>query len=116
MPIAPTAEIWRHGVYLESIRQLVPGDDVYLKCVLPEAAGPVAAAIIAVAENEDGLNLVPHHITAIGACSGELIAATSDSVTVKNEKGSCKVQTDAQTTFGAARTSPTPLPSHSETV
>jgi Domain of unknown function (DUF5666) len=99
MPIAPDAEIWRRGVDLESIRELAPGDDVYLKCVRPEASGPVMAAIIAVAENEDGLNLVPHHITAIGACSGELIAATSVSVTVKNEKGSCKVQTNAQTTF-----------------
>lgn len=99
MPVAPVAEVWRHGIDLESIRQLVPGDEVYLKCVRPEAGGPVMAAIVAVPEDEDGVNLVPHHITAIGACVGELIAVTSDSVSVKNDKGTCQVRTNAQTTF-----------------
>ncbi|HUA18732.1 MAG TPA: hypothetical protein VMB25_08310 [Bryobacteraceae bacterium] len=42
----PGAEIWRHGVDLESVRQLVPGDDIYLKCVGPEAG---AARIFAAA-------------------------------------------------------------------
>ena len=72
MPIAPGAEIWRRGVDVESIRQLVPGDDIYLKCAQPEPSGPVMATIVAVPEGDDGLNLEPHHITAIGACVGML--------------------------------------------
>lgn len=99
MPVAPGAEIWRHGVDLESIHQLVPGDDVYLKCVRPEAGGPVMAAIVAVAEKGDAMNLVPHHITEIGACAGKLIAVTGESVSVKNDQGTCQVRTNAQTTF-----------------
>jgi hypothetical protein len=116
VPIALGAEIWRHGVDLESIQQLVPGDDVYLKCIRSKTDGPVMATIIAVPEDQDAIKLVPHHITAFGVCLGELIAVTSDSVTVKNEKGTCKVQTNAQTTFWRAKTSPTPPPLSSETM
>jgi hypothetical protein len=99
MPIAPGAEIWRHGVDVESIRQLVPGDDIYLKCAQPEPSGPVMAAIVAVPEGDDRPNLEPRHITAIGVCVGKLIAVASDSVNVRNEAGTCKVQINAQTSF-----------------
>jgi Domain of unknown function (DUF5666) len=99
MPVAPGAEIWRRGFDLESIRQLVPGDDIYLKCLRPEPGGPVMATIVAAPEGQDGINLEPHHITAIGACVGRLTAVASDSVTVTNDEGTCKVQTNAQTTF-----------------
>jgi hypothetical protein len=99
MPISPGAEIWRHGVDVESVGQLLPGDDIYLKCAQPEPNGPVMATIVAVPEGDDRLNLEPHHITAIGVCVGKLIAVASDSVTVRNEEGICKVQVNAQTTF-----------------
>lgn len=99
MPIAPGAEIWRHGVDVRSIRQLVPGDDVYLKCERSRPNGPVMAAIVAVPEGGDSLNLEPHHITAINVCAGKLVAVTSGSVSVKDDQGICKVQTNAQTMF-----------------
>jgi hypothetical protein len=98
IPIAPGGEIWRHGSDVESIRQLVPGDNVYLKCAQPEPSGAVIATIVAVPEGDDGLKLEPHHITAIGACVGKLIAVARDSITVRNE-GTCKVQINSQTSF-----------------
>lgn len=99
MPIAPGAEIWRHGIDVESVRQLVPGDNIYLRCAQAEPSGPIRATMVAVPEGDDGLNLEPHHITAIGACVGKLIAIGSDSVTARNEGGTCNVQINAQTTF-----------------
>lgn len=99
VPITPGAEIWRHGVDLESIRQLVSGDDINLKCVRTEPGGPVMATMVAVPEGNDTLTLEPHHITAGGVCLGKLVAVARDSVTVRNDDGPCKVQTNAQTTF-----------------
>jgi len=99
MPIAPGAEIWRHGADLASIQQLVPGDQIYLQCAKPESGGSVMATIVAVPEGDDMVTLKPHQITAIGVCVGKLIAVTAESLTVRNGEGTCKIQTNAQTTF-----------------
>jgi hypothetical protein len=64
-----------------------------------EPGGPVIATIVAVPEDNDMLTLEPHHITASSACLGKLIAVASNSVTVRNEDGICKVQINTETTF-----------------
>jgi hypothetical protein len=67
--LAPDAEIWRRGVDLENIHQLLVGDEIYLKCTRA-ADGAVVAAIVAATEKDDGVDLVPHHIEEIRVCMG----------------------------------------------
>src|ERR1700719_3623024 len=52
MHLAPDVEIWRRGVDLESIQQLVVGDEIYLKCTRA-VSGAVVASIVAAVEKDD---------------------------------------------------------------
>jgi hypothetical protein len=88
--LAPDAEIWRRGVDLENIHQLLVGDEIYLKCTRA-ADGAVVAAIVAATEKDDGVDLVPHHIEEIRVCMGQLIAIGQDSLSAKNDKGICVI-------------------------
>lgn len=49
MPVAPDAEIWRRGVDLKSVRELIPGDELYLRCTRA-ASGAVHASVVAAVE------------------------------------------------------------------
>jgi Domain of unknown function (DUF5666) len=89
--LAPDAEIWRRGVDLPSIRQLVAGDNIYLKCARA-ASGAVVASIVAAVENDDAVELVPHHIAEIRVCLGRLVAIGQDTLSVKNDNGICVIQ------------------------
>jgi hypothetical protein len=55
MRVAPDAEVWRRGVDLESIRQLVVGDDIYLACTRSGEDGTVMASLIAAVKSDDGV-------------------------------------------------------------
>jgi hypothetical protein len=87
MQVAPDAEIWRRGVDLESIHQLVVGDEIYLKCT--RAAGAVVASIVAAVEKDDAIDLTPHHIAEIRVCGGRLLAFTNTTLSVRNDDGVC---------------------------
>lgn len=89
MHLAPEAEIWRRGVDLESIQQLLVGDEIYLKCT--RAEGAVVASVVAAVEKDDGIDLVPHHIAEIRVCSGKLVAVGQDTLSAKNENGICVI-------------------------
>ena len=104
MPIAHAAEIWRRGRDLGSIHQLVIGDQIYLKCTRAGDGGPVMATVVAAVEPDDGVRLVPQHITEISACLGRLIAITDSTLSVKNAKNGCVIHTNAQTTFWRGET------------
>src|SRR5580693_6654319 len=73
MRLASDAEIWRRGVDLESIQQLVVGDEIYLKCAR-SAGGEVVASIVAAVQQDSGVDLTPHHIREIRVCGGSLVA------------------------------------------
>lgn len=103
MPIAPGAEIWRRGVDLQSPQQLVPGDNIYLRC-RQSAGGPVTASLVAAVKNDDGVNMEPHRVVEISGCAGRLIAVTKDTVSVKNDKGICVLHIDADTTIWRGET------------
>jgi hypothetical protein len=94
MNVAPDAEIWRRGVDLESIHQLVVGDEIYLKCTRA-ADGTVVASMIAAAEKDDGVDLVPHHIVESRYCGGYLVTVTKDTLSVKNDYGTCVIHLKA---------------------
>lgn len=97
--IAPGAEIWRRGADLDDIHQLVLGDEIYLKCTRTGDGGPVTASVVAAVEPNDGVNLVPHHITEVSVCIGRLVAIGGNTLSLKNESGGCVIHTNAQTTF-----------------
>jgi hypothetical protein len=86
MPIAPGAEIWRRGTDVDSIHRLVIGDEIYLKCTRAGDGDPVMATVVAAVEPDDGVHLVPHHINAVSACVGRLIAITKNTLSVKSDK------------------------------
>jgi hypothetical protein len=88
--LAPDAEIWRRGVDLASIRQLVVGDEIYLKCARA-AGGEVVASIIAAVQKDSGIDLTPHHIREIQVCGGSLVAIGTDTLSMRNDKGVCVV-------------------------
>ena len=52
--LAPGAEIWRRGVDLKSIHQLVIGDPIYPKCIRA-ANGAVVATVVAAVEKDDAI-------------------------------------------------------------
>lgn len=87
--LAPDAEIWRRGVDLESIHQLVVGEEIYLEC--SRANGAVVASIVAAVEKDDDVDLVPHHIAEIRVCGGRLLAIGKDTLSVRNDNGICVI-------------------------
>lgn len=89
--LAPDAEIWRRGVDLDSVRQLVVGDNIYLKCARAAESGVVVASVMAAAERDDGIHMAPHHIAEIRVCVGRLIAIGKDTLSVKNENEICVI-------------------------
>jgi hypothetical protein len=88
--LAPGAEIWRRGVDLESIHQLMVGDEIYLKCTRA-AGGAVVASVVAATEKDDGVDLTPHHIAEIRVCGGYLVAIAKDKLSVRNDNGICVI-------------------------
>ncbi len=90
--LAPDAEIWRRGVDLDSLSQLVVGDNIYLKCKRATGSREVVASVVAAVEKDDGIDLVPHHIAEIRVCSGHLIAIAKDALSVKNDDGICVIR------------------------
>jgi hypothetical protein len=104
MPIAPGAEIWRRGADLESIHQLVTGDEIFLKCARAGDGDPVMATMVAAVEPGDGVRLVPQHIAEVSACVGRLIAIANNTLSVKNDRSGCVIHTNAQTTFWRGET------------
>ena len=96
--LAPGAEIWRRGVDLDSLQQLVPGDSIYMKCARA-SDGALVAAVVAAVEKDDGVELVPHHIVEIRVCIGRLVASTNDTLSLKNDRGICVIHTTPETKF-----------------
>ena len=90
MHLAPDAEIWRRGVDLDSIHQLVIGDEIYLKCTRT-GSGAVVASIVAAVEDGDAIDLTPHHIAEIRVCGGTLLAIGKDTLSVRNDDGICVI-------------------------
>ena len=88
--LAPDAEIWRHGTDVDSIHQLVQGDEIYLKCAR-DADGAVVASIVAAVEEGHVVDMEPHHLKDITVCGGHLVALTKDTLSVKNDKGVCVI-------------------------
>ena len=91
-PLAPGAEIWRRGVDLESPRQLVVGDEIYMKCVRTAQNGPVLASIVAAVEKDDAVLLKPHPLVDYAVCGGHLVNATRDSISLKSDDGVCTMR------------------------
>ena len=89
--LAPNAEIWRRGVDLDSIHQLVIGDPIYPECIRA-ANGAVVASVIAAVEKNDAIYLVPHHIQEIRVCGGRLLQIGKDALSVRNDDGICVIR------------------------
>jgi len=96
--LASGAEIWRRGVDLDSLQQLVPGDSIYMKCARA-SDGALVAAVVAAVEKDDGVELAPHHIVEIRVCIGRLVATTKDTLSLKNDRGICVIHTTPETKF-----------------
>jgi hypothetical protein len=96
MRLAPDAEIWRRGTDVESIQQLVVGDDVNLRCTRA-GDGTVVASVVAAVQDGSQVEMEPHHLKEITVCIGRLIAMTEDSLSMKNDKGICVVHVIAET-------------------
>jgi hypothetical protein len=92
--LAPDAEIWRHGTDVESVHQLVLGDEIYLKCTR-DADGAVVASVVAAVEKGGFVDIEPHHIVEVSVCGGHLVAFTKDTLSVKNDKGVCVIHLTA---------------------
>jgi hypothetical protein len=90
MHLTPDAEIWRRGVDLESIQQLMVGDQIYPKCVW-DGGGEVVASIVAAVQQDSGIDLTPHHIREIQVCGGSLVAIGTDTLSMRNVDGVCVV-------------------------
>lgn len=91
--VTPATEIWRRGVDLESPLQLVPGDHIYVKCAgTPAADGSPIATLIAAPQAGNGVDMEPHRITETTVCMGRLADIGADTLTLKNDKGSCAVR------------------------
>ncbi len=90
MRLAPDAEIWRRGVDLDSVHQLVVGDEIYLKCTRG-AGGEVLASSVAAVQLDLGVDLTPHHIQEIRVCGGSLVTIGKDTLSMKNDQGVCVV-------------------------
>ena len=105
--LAPDAEIWRHGTDVESIHQLVLGDEIYLKCIR-SGDGAVIASIVAAVEEGHGVDMEPHHLKDISVCIGHLVAFTKDTLSVKNDKGSVSSTSPPMRRSGAERSITTP--------
>lgn len=88
--LAPDAEIWRRGTDIESIQQLVVGDDVYLRCT-QAGNGAVVASVVAAVEKGGQVDMEPHHLKEIAVCLGHLVAVTTDTLWMKNDDGVCVV-------------------------
>ncbi len=97
MRLAPDAEIWRRGVYLESIHQLVVGDNIYLACTRSVEDGAVMASLVAAVERGDAVRMVRHNVAEYRACGGILAAIAKDSISVKSDDGVCVMQVNANT-------------------
>jgi hypothetical protein len=108
MRLAPDAEIWRRGVDLESIHQLVVSDNIFLKCARAADSGAVVASVVAAVEKDDGIDLVPHHIAEIRGCTGQLIAIGKDTLSAKNENWICVIHLKPGRRSGAERSFTTP--------
>jgi hypothetical protein len=98
MRLASDAEIWRRGVDLESIQQLVVGDEIYLKCAR-SAGGEVVASIVSAVQQDSGVDLTPHHIQEIRVCGGSLVAIGKDTLSMKNDDGVCVLRLKPDTTI-----------------
>jgi hypothetical protein len=92
--LAPDAEIWRRGTDVASVQQLVPGDEIYLKCTR-DADSAVIASVVAAVEDGHGVDLDPHHLKEITFCGGRLVAVTKDTLSVKNDNGVCVIHLTA---------------------
>lgn len=95
--LAPGAEIWRRGVDLESAQQLVVGEDIYMECTRAAGSGAILASMIAAVEKDDAVDMELHHIVEIRVCMGHLVAKTTDTLSLKNDKGICVVHIPAGT-------------------
>jgi hypothetical protein len=95
--LAPSAEIWRRGVDLQSTQQLVIGDDIYTECTRAPDSNAVLASMIAAVEKDDAVKMEPHHIVEIRVCMGNLTAKTADTLSLKNDKGTCVIHIPAGT-------------------
>jgi uncharacterized protein DUF5666 len=87
--LAPDAEIWRRGTDVASLKQLVVGDDVYLKC--SQSGEEVVASVVAAVEAGGQVDMEPHHLKEIAVCMGHLVAITKDTLSMKNDAGVCVV-------------------------
>jgi hypothetical protein len=87
--LAPDPEIWRRGTDVASLQQLVVGDVIYLKC--SQSGEEVVASIVAAVEAGGQVYMEPHHLREITVCMGHLVAVTTDTLSMKNDKGVCVV-------------------------
>lgn len=94
--LAPGAELWRRGKDVDHLQQFMLGDEIYTRCTRA-ADGSVVASIIAAVEDNDAVDLKPHHIVEITVCAGRLIAIARDSLTVKNDAGTCTASVPTNT-------------------
>lgn len=88
--LTPETEIWRRGVDLKSTSELVPGDDISVKCAAtPAADGWPIATLIAAAMDGDSIYLDPHHVHEIRVCGGDLIDIQPQAITINSDDGPC---------------------------
>jgi hypothetical protein len=109
-PLAPNAEIWRRGVDLASPLDLVAGEEIYLECTRETGlgSGPVLANIVAAVEKNEDVLLQPHHIVETGVCGGRLLTATKETLTLRNDQGTCLLHTGPGTHIWRGETVPDP--------
>jgi hypothetical protein len=97
MRLAPGAEIWRRGMDLENLQQLVVGDEIYMECTRAGDSGLVMASVVAAVEKNEAVRMEPHHIVEYGLCGGYLVAVTKDTLSVKSNDGICVMRVNAAT-------------------
>lgn len=82
--VSAGTEIWRCGKDVASTTQLVPGERVYAAYTETAKDGTPIATIVAAAEGDDSISLIPNHIVERHGCGGLVEAVSEDMISVKS--------------------------------
>jgi hypothetical protein len=111
--IAPDTEIWRRGIDLTDLHELVLGDEIGVTYRRAAADGSPIPTLIVAFEEGDIVDPVPHHVGEYRVCAGLLSKVAGDRIWVKNilprpreeeEKGICVMRVPASASIWRGET------------
>jgi hypothetical protein len=96
--VRPSTEIWRRGVYLGDVAQLVLGEAIRAAYTEVGADGMPVADLVVASEADDALMMVPHKVVEYRFCAGVLADVAEDSLTMlAGVRGACVMLINKQT-------------------